>query len=362
MSQPPAYIPQNIFANDLGRSGLALINAPALDDELARAALSIEAIRNNLAQIQTDQGAVLISAVSLTADAIAIIAAAVGVVQGPPGPTGATGVQGPKGDVGDTGPPGSTGLTGTQGAKGDQGPQGLSFEPDAIGLFAERANFDAATQGFSFLARDQSLMFFRIGATGWTTGLAFGVGPTGATGATGATGTAGVNGSIWRSGNANPSNAIGANNDLYLNAATGDLFQKSSGAYSLSANIRGAQGAQGVQGPAGSTGLQGAPGAPGAQGSQGNTGPTGATGPQGATGATGPQGPLNPNALASDTLNFYTIGATGTSVTYIQESGFAGRRQAFRLIRGVGSVVVTTGADGAIEISLASGGGNEGGA
>lgn len=70
-------------------------------------------------------------------------------------------------------------------------------------------------------------------------------GPTGATGAagaagsTGATGAAGAAGSVWRNGSGVPSNGTGVNGDYYLDTATGDVYLRSAGTYSVVANIKG---------------------------------------------------------------------------------------------------------------------------
>lgn len=59
-------------------------------------------------------------------------------------------------------------------------------------------------------------------------------------------GVAGVVGSVWRDGTGVPSNALGVNGDYYLNDANGDVYLKSSGTYSVVANIKGANGSNGV--------------------------------------------------------------------------------------------------------------------
>jgi hypothetical protein len=86
-------------------------------------------------------------------------------------------------------------------------------------------------------------------------------GPEGPTGATGATGAAG---SVWRNGSGAPSNSLGVNGDYYLDTATGNVYTKSSGAYSIVANIEGPTGATGATGAIGATGATGAQQPPGA--------------------------------------------------------------------------------------------------
>jgi len=106
-------------------------------------------------------------------------------------------------------------------------------------------------------------------------------GPQGATGSTGATGAAGA---VWRNGTGAPSNGLGVNGDYYLDDATGDVYEKAAGTYSVVANI------------VGPTGATGATGATGPQGATGATGSTGATGP---TGPAGAEGELQPDVTAT---------------------------------------------------------------
>ena len=72
----------------------------------------------------------------------------------------------------------------------------------------------------------------------------------GATGATGSTGSAGTNGATWRTGSGAPSNGLGVDGDLYFRTDTSDVYLRSSGTYSLVANIKGATGTTGATGTA----------------------------------------------------------------------------------------------------------------
>lgn len=120
-----------------------------------------------------------------------------------------------EGGGGSVGPQGPTGPTGATGATGPQGPTGLTGATGATGP---------------------------QGATGLT-------GATGSTGPTGATGSPGADGTVWRDGSGVPSNGLGINGDYYLDDATGNVYLKTAGAYSIVANILGPTGATG---PAGS--------------------------------------------------------------------------------------------------------------
>jgi hypothetical protein len=117
---------------------------------------------------------------------------------------------------GEQGPPGEQGPQGEQGVQGEQGEQGIQ-------------------------------------------------GPAGADGDDGAPGTPG---SVWREGTGAPAGGLGIDGDFYLDDATGDVYQKAGGSYSVVANIKGATGAAGADG---TDGADGAPGAAGPNLVDGNT-------------------------------------------------------------------------------------------
>jgi hypothetical protein len=75
----------------------------------------------------------------------------------------------------------------------------------------------------------------------------------GATGATGATGAPGVDGATWRSGTGAPSSGLGVDGDFYFRIDTNDVYKKTAGTYSIVANIRGSTGATGAPGLDGAT-------------------------------------------------------------------------------------------------------------
>jgi hypothetical protein len=114
----------------------------------------------------------------------------------PGGPQGPTGPIGPQGPVGPTGPQGPKGDKGDTGATGIQGP---------------------------------------VGPTGPT-------GPTGATGATGPTGPKGDHGSSIFSGSSAPTSALGSVGDQYVNTTNGDYYEKQTGGWLLTGNIKGTRG------------------------------------------------------------------------------------------------------------------------
>ena len=103
-------------------------------------------------------------------------------------------------------------------------------------------------------------------------------GPAGADGADGAT---------WYTGSGAPSGGTGVDNDLYLRTSNGDIYKKSSGSWSVVANITGPTGATGATGPAGSNGTNGTNGTNGSNGVDGATWYTGSGTPAGGTGVNG---------------------------------------------------------------------------
>ena len=197
------------------------------------------------------------------------------------------GPQGPQGSTGPTGPTGSTGPQGIQGIVGPQGVQGiqgLSFVPNATGLSTARSTYDAQATGFSFLATNTTLLYFKNSSTSgdWSSGVSFGVGPTGPTGATGATGPQG------------PTGATGAT---------------------------GATGTTGPTGATGPTGSTGATGPTGAAGATGPTGPTGAAGTNGTNGTNGVTAVVNDNAYSSTQTITIPSGATKAKIIIWGGSG-----------------------------------------
>lgn len=57
--------------------------------------------------------------------------------------------------------------------------------------------------------------------------------------------TGGGGGSTWRNGTGAPSDSLGANGDYYLDDATGDVYAKAAGTYTIVANIKGTPGVPG---------------------------------------------------------------------------------------------------------------------
>lgn len=195
MPQAPAYNrTKNFLENNPDRTDHAAINA-----ELDKVALSINAIRENAGLLQNDDGTLKNAIVTLASLAPEVV----------------TGLTGPQGPTGPTGPAGPQGPQGVQGPKGDTG---ASFNADARDLFANRNLYDLQPKGFSMLAMDTGMLYFKLSNTSadWSAGVQYGKGETGATGPAGPTGPQGPQG------------------------------------------LQGIQGIQGIQGPAGADGVDGA--------------------------------------------------------------------------------------------------------
>ena len=63
---------------------------------------------------------------------------------------------------------------GLKGDRGDSGPSGDSFKVDKTGKKSDRSNYDGEDEGFSFLATDEGLLYFRQGSTGnWSDPVPF---------------------------------------------------------------------------------------------------------------------------------------------------------------------------------------------
>ncbi|GAB0058038.1 hypothetical protein SIID45300_02378 [Candidatus Magnetaquicoccaceae bacterium FCR-1] len=148
--------------------------------------------------------------------ALRLCSAVVGEMYGPQGPqgdTGPTGPQGIQGPQGDTGPTGPQGIQGPQGDTGPTGPQGIQGPTGETG--------PTGPQGIQ--------------------------GPQGDTGPTGPQGIQGPQGDPgpqrWYQGSGAPSDAIGAQFDLYLRGDNGQVYIKGVSTWSdTGVNIKGPTG------------------------------------------------------------------------------------------------------------------------
>ena len=144
-------------------------------------------------------------------------------------------IQGPQG------PTGATGAAGTPGAAGSVWREGSGAPSNALGVNGDYY-LDGSTGNVYLKAAGAYSIVCNI---------------QGPQGPTGATGTPGTPGSVWREGTGAPSNSLGVNGDYYLDGSTGNVYLKASGAYSVAANIQGPQGPTGATGATGAAGTPG---------------------------------------------------------------------------------------------------------
>ena len=111
--------------------------------------------------------------------------------KGDRGTDGAPGATGPKGDTGNdgrevemqkgsthiqwryVGEPSWTNLVALADIKGPKGDKGDPFTINAVDVRANRSTYDSEAAGFAFLASDESKLYIRIGASGWSSGVPF---------------------------------------------------------------------------------------------------------------------------------------------------------------------------------------------
>ncbi|MBV9654442.1 MAG: collagen-like protein [Acetobacteraceae bacterium] len=241
---------------------------------------------------------------NISIDANGVIASAGGSSIGPAGPAGANGANvwsgaggppaslGSQGDgfvnaaTGDVyargasgwskigniaGPQGPSGPAGAQGSPGSAGPSGIAGPPGAQG-------------------------------------------PAGPVGPSGPAGSAGANGANVWSGTGVPSASLGFPSDGYVNAASGDVFLRSSSGWNKIGNIAGPQGPTGTPGQPGPIGPAGSPGPLGAQGLVGPAGPAGPQGPAGSSTSITNAAPAT-NIAAGDLVGI-SQGGTDHAITY----------------------------------------------
>jgi hypothetical protein len=214
---------------------------------------------------------------------------------------------------------GPTGATGAAGAAGAVWRDGTGVPSSGLGINGDYYLDDATSDVYFKSAGSYSIVTNIKGATG-------------ATGTTGATGAAGA---VWRTGSGAPSSGLGINGDYYLNSATSDVYLKTSGSYSIVANIKGATGSTGSTGAAATIAVGTVTtGAPGSSAVVNNSGTSSAavfdiTIPRGDVGATGPTGPTGviaataPLAYDTPTETVSIPKATGSQDGYLDHLDFA---------------------------------------
>src|SRR5690606_5970155 len=68
---------------------------------------------------------------------------------------------------------------------------------------------------------------------------------------------AGTSATVWRSGSGAPQDTQGEENDYYLDLASGDVYQKQAGSYTVIGNLKGPKGEKGDKGDKGDPGEKG---------------------------------------------------------------------------------------------------------
>lgn len=160
MAAAPEYSrTKNFLDNNPDRTDHSAIN-----NELDAVAVSINALRDNAALLQNDDGTLKNALVTVAALSTEVLNLMTG--------TDVLTIEGPKGDV------------------------GASFAANYKGLEVERPTFATQPKGFSFLAMDTGLLYFKLSddSGDWSTGYEFGKGDQGDPGAAGPAGADGVDG------------------------------------------------------------------------------------------------------------------------------------------------------------------------
>jgi hypothetical protein len=151
-------------------------------------------------------------------------------VAGQPGVQGPIGPQGPQGGAG-----GAQGPAGPPGAPGSVWRNGNGVPANSLGV-----------DGDYYLDDASGNVYLRSAAAGHTYTVVSNI-----EGPQGAQGTAGPSGGVWRDGTGVPANTLGVDGDYYLDHATGNVYVRASGSYSVACNIKGPIGNTGPVGPQG---------------------------------------------------------------------------------------------------------------
>ena len=173
MAQPSKYSRRKNFAENNGdQTDHSSINA-----EFDAVGSSVNQVIANMALLQSDDGKLMPGVVGIDQ----ISDEAQRELQARVGPQGDVGPQGAQGPIGPEGP---------------RGPAGASFVADASGLSSEKHYFDSQRKGFSFLAMDVGLLYWKLSDDigDWSSGFEFGQGPEGPQGERGEKGERGETG------------------------------------------------------------------------------------------------------------------------------------------------------------------------
>lgn len=188
------------------------IRGQDLDGEFDQIERALDETQDRLELIQRSDGALAnhsVHPLALAPDTLDMI-----TIIGPQGPQGPQGPEGPEGPEGPQGP---------------KGEKGSNFSPDAIGVIAERDQFDEEPEGFAFLATDVGCLYFRQGPTGWSDctpvrgedGPQGPQGEQGEPGPPGPTGPAGPQGQVGPQGPEGPQGPAGGAMEIFAATVAG---------------------------------------------------------------------------------------------------------------------------------------------
>lgn len=176
---------------------------------------------------------------------------------GAQGAMGAAGPPGANGMDGDDGEPGVDGMNGTDGAPGTNGTNGMDGDNGTDGsAILQGSGAPAASLGvdgdiyIDTVSRD----VYRKAAGTWSiiTNLSGGPagpkGDPGDQGDPGADGSDGADGASVLTGSGVPAAGLGSVGDVYIDSATGNLYAKGAGGWTLSGNLTGPAGDDGTDG------------------------------------------------------------------------------------------------------------------
>lgn len=173
---------------------------------------------------------------------------------GAQGAMGAAGPPGANGEDGDDGEPGADGMNGEDGAPGTNGTNGTNGENGADGsAILQGSGAPAAGLGvdgdiyIDTVSRD---VYQKANGT-WSvvTNLSGGpAGPKGDKGDPGDPGSDGSDGASVLTGSGVPAAGLGNVGDVYIDSATGELYSKGAGGWTLSGSLKGPEGDAGADG------------------------------------------------------------------------------------------------------------------
>jgi hypothetical protein len=173
---------------------------------------------------------------------------------GAPGPQGAAGPPGANGEDGEDGAPGTNGVNGADGAPGMDGSNGEDGSAILQGDGAPAASL--GVDGDIYIDTVSRDVYQKANGT-WSVVTNLSGGPPGPQGEkgdpgddgmNGAPGTNGADGTSVLTGSGAPAAGLGNVGDVYIDSASGNLYSKGNGGWTLSGNLEGPAGDDGAPG------------------------------------------------------------------------------------------------------------------